>query len=108
QKLFSVDALVQSELVDREGVILAHPDPQHIGHSEMEAGRPLQPMVEHLGDSAGIESGLQPLTTPDGRQFYGAFRKISNSGLTVLSSVTADQAGGSLEGLRNQLVLYLV
>ena len=67
----------------------------------------LSPLFEHLADASGIESGLQALSDAHGKLFYGGFRRISSKGLVVISSVPSELVGSSLEGIRNQLLVYL-
>lgn len=109
QKFFSSEGLVLSGLVDADGVALTHSNTQLIGHTEGEPGQPLAPLFEHLKKpGTGIESGIQALTSPQGKLFYGGFRRISNAGLAVISSVPAEEMGSSTDGVRHQLIAYLL
>jgi len=106
QRLFSMDGLVQSSLADREGTTLANSEVSRIGHKENEAGRPMSQFYEHMTEAG--ESGIQSLLDPSGNVFYGGFRRISSGGLVVVSTVSDDQAGASLQEIRKQLVVYII
>jgi class 3 adenylate cyclase len=109
QKFFAAQGFVQSGLIDASGIALTHSDPKRIGRREGEAGQPLAPLMEHLGKpSAGVESGIQALSAPDGTLFYGGFRRISSAGLAILSSVSADENATSLDEIRESIQTYLL
>ena len=92
-------------LVDQRGTVLVHPDSRLIVNHESLLGRPL---VRESLEGLPVR-GVRPAAHDDGEKYIGAFARIPNLGLTVITETPQSEAlKTSRELVRTAILLAAV
>lgn len=98
-KEININGIGYAYLVDRNGVVLAHPDKNFISKKLTEIGCSKQAEAIKSAETGQIEVNVK------GKDYIEVFEKIPASQWTLLISVPKDEAFAPLSSLRNTFVI---
>ncbi|WCL47575.1 adenylate/guanylate cyclase domain-containing protein [Leptospira sp. GIMC2001] len=103
QKAFEMEGINTSFLVDSEGSVLAHPDTEVVLSGKSFKSSPI---VKTLLESKN-DNGLSQFEE-NGKEFLGSFKKISISGLGIVSTVEVDLAFAAVYKIQRINIYILI
>ncbi|MEE8408336.1 MAG: ATP-binding protein [Myxococcota bacterium] len=102
-EVFGESSLYAAYLVDVDGVVLTHPDPQAVlSRAKLDA----VPVVEAALNGHGARSGALEFTGDDGRRLLGAWARVGTARLTVISEIDRDTALAASRRLVRLSILF--
>ncbi len=106
QKVFLKDRMVQAMLVDATGTVLGHPD----GKTGSPDSLPEIAIVKWLNQPANsaLPSTQMRFEDSENRAYYGGARRLGVGGLSIVASVSEQEARSGLQTLKIQAVAFVL
>ncbi len=106
QKVFLKDRMAQAMLVDSTGTVLGHPE----GKTGAPDSLPEFTIVKWLGQPANAAHPSTQMRFEDsnGHAYYGGARRLGIGGLSIVASVSEQEARSGLQTLKIQAVAFVL